>query len=146
MARILLIDDERQIAHVMRLLLEQRAHEVLIAEDGSRGLALAQRQTPDVIVLDLMMPIMDGFATLESLRTNPRTLTIPVVIVTAMQPEQVEQRCYSMGARAYVRKPFDAGILIGTVEELADETRAIEEPERGIEPLTSSLPWRHSAD
>jgi len=118
MARILVIDDERSVAHVMRLVLEQRDHEVFVAEDGSRGLALAQRQTPDVILLDLMMPIMDGFATLEELRSNPRTAPIPVVIVTAMQPEQVEQRCYSMGARAYVRKPFDAGILIGTVEDI----------------------------
>jgi twitching motility two-component system response regulator PilH len=118
MARILVIDDERSVAHVMRLLLEQRGHEVVVADDGSRGLALAQRQTPDVILLDLMMPIMDGFATLQALRSNVRTAPIPVVIVTALQPEQVEQRCYSLGARAYVRKPFDAGILIGTVEDI----------------------------
>ena len=121
MARVLLIDDEVQIAHVMRLLLEPRGHEVLVAVDGSRGVALAGRQAPDVIVLDLMMPIMDGFATLESLQINPRTVSIPVVVVTAMQPEQVEQRCYAMGARAYVRKPFDADIFVGTVEELASE-------------------------
>jgi twitching motility two-component system response regulator PilH len=118
-ARVLLIDDELQIAHVMRLLLEQRGHSVLVAEDGSRGLALAQRQAPDVILLDIMMPIMDGFATLEALQASPRTSSIPVLIVSAMQPEQVEQRCYSLGARGYVQKPFDAGILIGTVEELA---------------------------
>jgi CheY-like chemotaxis protein len=118
MARILVIDDERTVAHVMRLLLEQRHHQVLVADDGSRGLALAQRQTPDVILLDLMMPVMDGFATLEELRSNARTAPIPVVIVTALQPEQVEQRCYALGARAYVRKPFDAGILIGIVEDV----------------------------
>ncbi len=121
MARVLVIDDERDIAHVMRLLLEQRGHEVFVAEDGSRGLALAQRQTPDVILLDLMMPVMDGFAALQSVKADPRTLDIPVVIITAMQPEQVEQRCYSMGARAYVRKPFDVGILVGTVEDLIEE-------------------------
>jgi CheY-like chemotaxis protein len=124
MARILVIDDERTVAHVMRLLLEQRGHEVLVAEDGSRGLALAQRQTPDVILLDLMMPIMDGFATLDALRSNARTTPIPVVIVTALQPDQVEQRCYSLGARAYVRKPFDAGILIGTVEDIVAHQNA----------------------
>lgn len=119
MARVLVIDDERKIAHVMRLLLEQRGHTVLVAEDGSRGVALAQRQAPDVILLDIMMPIMDGFATLEALRSSPRTATVPVLIVSAMQTEQVEQRCYSLGARGYIRKPFDAGILVGTVEELA---------------------------
>jgi CheY-like chemotaxis protein len=119
MARVLVIDDERKIAHVMRLLLEQRGHSVLVAEDGSRGLALAQRQAPDVILLDIMMPVMDGFATLEALRSSARTSDIPVLIVSAMQPEQAEQRCYSLGARGYIRKPFDAGILVGTVEELA---------------------------
>lgn len=120
MARILVIDDEQKVAHVMRLLLEQRGHEVLVAEDGSRGLAAAQRQQPDAIILDLMMPVMDGFAALEALSSTPRTSGIPVLVVTAMHQEQVEQRCYSMGARSYIRKPFDAGILIGTVEDLVD--------------------------
>jgi CheY-like chemotaxis protein len=124
MARALLINDERDIAHVMRLLLEARGHEVFIAEDGSRGLAVAQRQKPDVIVLDLMMPVMDGFNSLESLQADPRTESIPVIVVSAMQAEQAEQRCYAMGARAYVRKPFDADILIGAIEEIAQEHSA----------------------
>ena len=124
MARALLIDDERDIAHVMRLLLEARGHEVFIAEDGSRGLALAQRQKPNVIVLDLMMPVMDGFNSLESLQADPRTENIPVIVLSAMQPEQAEQRCYAMGARAYVRKPFDADMLVGIIEEIAQEHSA----------------------
>ena len=62
MARVLVIDDERAIGHVIRLLLEAQGHEVFVADDGSRGFALAQRQTPDVVILDVMMPVMDGFA------------------------------------------------------------------------------------
>ena len=118
MGRVLVIEDDRGVAHVLRLLLEGRGHEVIVAEDGSRGLALAQRQHPTVIVLDLMMPVMDGFATLEALGQTPRTSTIPVLVVTAMHQEQVEQRCYSMGAAAYICKPFDADMLVGIVEEL----------------------------
>ena len=119
MSRILVIDDERKVAHVMRLLLEGRGHEVLVADDGARGLATAQRQSPDAIILDLMMPTMDGFAALEALGADDRTAQIPVMIVSALQNESVEQRCYSMGAKQYIRKPFDAGILIGAIEELA---------------------------
>jgi CheY-like chemotaxis protein len=119
MARILVIDDERNVAHVMRLLLEQRGHEVIVAEDGSRGIATAQRQSPDIIILDLMMPVMDGFAALEGLRADARTASVPVVVVTALLGEQVEQRCYQMGAKHFIRKPFDAGILIGAIEEAA---------------------------
>jgi CheY-like chemotaxis protein len=118
MGRVLIIEDDSGVAHVYRLLLEGRGHEVLVAQDGSRGLALAQRQSPDVIVLDLMMPVMDGFGTLEGLAETARTSDIPVLVVTAMPEEHVEQRCYSLGAAGYIRKPFDADILIGTVEEL----------------------------
>src|SRR6187551_1784647 len=60
MARILVVDDEPAIARIIRLLLEPEGHEVLVANDGSRGFAMAQRQDPDLIVLDLMMPVMDG--------------------------------------------------------------------------------------
>ena len=118
MSRVLVIEDDSGVAHVLRLLLEGRGHEVIVAEDGSRGLALAQRQQPNVIMLDLMMPIMDGFATLEALGQTSRTSDIPVLVVTAMHQEQVEQRCYSMGAAAYISKPFDADMLVGLVEEL----------------------------
>ena len=88
------------------------------------SLALAQRQKPNVIVLDLMMPVMDGFNSLESLQADPRTENIPVIVLSAMQPEQAEQRCYAMGARAYVRKPFDADMLVGIIEEIAQEHSA----------------------
>ena len=81
MTRVLVIDDEPAIADVLRMLLEFRGHEVLVANDGSRGYATAQRQAPDVIVLDLMMPVMEGFATHDALRRDERTEAIPVVIL-----------------------------------------------------------------
>ena len=68
MARILVVDDEAVIAQIIRLLLEPEGHEVMIADDGSRGFAAAQRQAIDLIILDLMMPVMDGFSVLAALR------------------------------------------------------------------------------
>jgi DNA-binding response OmpR family regulator len=122
MARMLVIEDDRALTHVMRQILEARGHEVLAADDGSRGLATAQRQSPDAIILDLMMPFMDGFAVLEALQEDERTTGVPVMVLSAIQTESVEQRCYGLGAKQYFRKPFDADIFVGALEELASST------------------------
>ncbi len=118
MARILVVEDDGTMVHVLRMVLESRGHEVIEADDGSRGLAVAQRRSPDVMILDLMMPMMDGFAALEALAKDEGTAHIPVLIISALRGEEVEQRCYSLGAKQYVHKPFDSGMLIGVVEEL----------------------------
>ena len=116
MTRVLVIDDEQAIADVLRMLLEFRGHEVLTADDGSRGFATAQRQAPDVIVLDLMMPVMDGFAALEALRGHERTAEIPVVILSALGSTDVRQRCHDLGARAFLQKPYNPEDLLRAVE------------------------------
>jgi len=116
MARILVIDDEPAIADVLRMLLEFRGHEVFVANDGSRGFATAQRQAPEVIVLDLMMPVMDGFATLAALRSEERTATIPVVILSALGSAEVKQRCSDMGVHAFLQKPYRPEDLLRAVE------------------------------
>jgi CheY-like chemotaxis protein len=116
MARVLVIDDEAAIADVLRMLLEFRGHEVITADDGSRGYATAQRQAPDVIVLDLMMPVMDGFTTLEALRSDERTATIPVVILSALSSNDVKQRCHDMGVRAILQKPYKPEDLLRAIE------------------------------
>ena len=124
MTRVLVIDDEPAIADVLRMLLEFRGHEVLVANDGSRGYATAQRQAPDVIVLDLMMPVMDGFATLDALRSDERTEAIPVVILSALSSAEVKQRCHDMGVRASLQKPYKPEDLLRAVEgsQLVDAT------------------------
>jgi len=124
MTRILVIDDEPAIADVLRMLLEFRGHDVFVANDGSRGYATAQRQAPDVIVLDLMMPVMDGFTTLEALRSDERTAEIPVVILSALSSTEVKQRCHDMGVRAILQKPYKPEDLLRAVEgsQLVDAT------------------------
>jgi two-component system response regulator RpaA len=116
MTRVLVIDDEPAIADVLRMLLEFRGHEVLTANDGSRGFATAQRQSPDVIVLDLMMPVMDGFTALEALRSDERTAEIPVVILSALGSPEVRQRCQDLGARTFLQKPYNPEDLLRAVE------------------------------
>ena len=116
MTRVLVIDDEPAIADVLRMLLEFRGHEVLTANDGSRGFATAQRQSPDVNVLDLMMPVMDGFTALEALRSDERTAEIPVVILSALGSPEVRRRCQDLGARTFLQKPYNPEDLLRAVE------------------------------
>lgn len=148
MARVLVIEDDGDISQVLRMILETEGHEVLLAEDGSRGVATATRRRPDVVILDIMMPFMDGFAVLEALREDERTASTPVLMLTANQTEAVEERCYRLGAQAFVRKPFDPGILLGAVKDLVAapplriEQAAREKPDM---PLSVILAWRGGA-
>ena len=118
MAKILVIDDEAELSHVVRRILESHGHEVLTADDGSRGFASAQRQAPDAIVLDLMMPVMDGFAVLEALRNDERTDSVPVLVLAAIATDHTAQQCYNLGARAFMRKPFEGDLLVGVLEDV----------------------------
>jgi CheY-like chemotaxis protein len=138
MGRILVIEDDASVARLLRIVLERAGHEVLVADGASRGLAMAQRRAPDVILLDIMMPFMDGFAVLEALREDERTVTIPVLVVTALVKVSVEERCYGFGARAFIRKPFDPEVLLGTVRELL-EAPLQQKPEQ-VEGPTREVP------
>jgi DNA-binding response OmpR family regulator len=140
------IEDDASVSFLLRMVLEGAGHEVIVADDGSRGVAAATRRSPDAIILDVMMPFMDGFAVLEALRADERTLTIPVMMLSALQPESVEERCYRMGAQTYVRKPFDPQLLLGVLQETLDApppvaTEAIAREPRQIPPAVR-LAWQ----
>ncbi len=107
MARVLVIDDEPDVRWLLRLSLERIGHEVLLAEDGLRGVAMAQRQRPDAIILDLMMPVMDGYGVLDALAKDGRTSKVPVLVLTAKAIPTEEERVTQAGARRFVTKPFD---------------------------------------
>ncbi|HJX07607.1 MAG TPA: response regulator [Actinomycetota bacterium] len=149
MARLLVIEDDPAVSMLLRLIFENGGHEVLCAEDGSRGVAMATRRSPDAIILDVMMPFMDGFAVLEALREDARTAKVPVMMLSALQEEAVKERCYRMGAQTFVGKPFDAEMLLGTVQELLTapsplKTEQISGEPRDM-PLSVILAWRGGA-
>ena len=123
MARVLVIDDEPDVRWLLRLSLERIGHEVLLAEDGLRGVAMAQRQHPDVVVVDLMMPVMDGYGVIDALAKDDRTAHLPVLVLTAKALPEDQARCKEAGARRFLTKPFDP-------EELAVElARVLAEPQ-----------------
>jgi len=118
MARVLVIDDEPDVRWLIRMSLERAGHEVLDAEDGLRGVALAMKQHPDVIVLDLMMPVMDGYTVLDELTKDERTAGIPVLVLSARAIPAEAKRATDAGARRFLEKPFDPDVLADELAEI----------------------------
>ena len=116
--RILLVDDEPSIVKMVGKRLEVEGFDVVIAMDGQDGLAKAQTEQPDLIILDLMLPKLNGYEVCTMLKQDTRYQRIPVVLFTAKTQDKDEKLGMECGANAYVRKPFRA-------QELLDQVRAL---------------------
>ncbi len=106
MVTILVIDDEADIRGVVGTLLTLAGYQTIDAEYGLSGCAKARSEHPDLILLDLMMPVMDGFEVLRKLKEDPSTQTIPVIILTARIDATSERECLRLGATDYIKKPW----------------------------------------
>jgi len=124
LARVLVIDDEAPIRLLCRVNLEAAGMEVSEAEDGAAGLAVARAEAPDVILLDVMMPGMDGWQVLEELLDDERTSEIPIVFLTARAELRDQARGLELGGVDYVTKPFDPVELAPLVQRLLDRVAA----------------------
>ena len=113
--RILIVDDEPDLLTVLRFGLEAAGFEVVQASDGEQGLALARQVMPDLMILDLMLPRMDGYKVCRALKYDERYKHIPIFILSARSAEQDKQLALSMGADAFVTKPYDMRDLIGRI-------------------------------
>jgi len=120
MARVLVVDDEPDVLLLCRLNLEQRGHEVLEALGGDTALELAREEEADLIVLDLMLPGMDGYQVLQALRADEGTASIPVLVLTAKSLQADRERSRQLGAAAFLTKPF----LPDELCEMVDRTLA----------------------
>ena len=137
--RILIADDERDIRTVLRTRLELEGFTVLEAADGAEAVTMAQDQVPDLIVLDIMMPQMDGVEVCNRLRASFTTRHIPVIMVTALAGRDDKLKGLVKGANDYVTKPFDMNELLQRVRNTLDWSRQ----QRSASPLTG-LPGNHS--
>lgn len=120
---VLLVDDEHQLRRVMKDLLERDGYAVVEAADGVEALAQVDRHAPDIIVLDLSLPNLDGFGVLTNLKSRPRTSDIPVVVLTARGDEDNEVRVFEHGADDFISKPFRAGSLSARLRAVLERTR-----------------------
>jgi len=115
--RILLVDDDPEIVESMKAVLESRGHTILVARDGNQGLALAEKDAPDLVVLDMMMPKRSGFLVLEKLRRSNPT-PIRVIMITANEGSRHKAYAEMLGVDDYIRKPFAMDRLLESVERL----------------------------
>ena len=113
--RILLVDDDELILETVQAALEDRGYEVLLARDGAEALMRAERDAPDLIVLDVIIPIRSGYSVLDHLHRD-RTQTAPVIMMTANEEERLRGYAESRGASAFLQKPFEMSQLLSEVE------------------------------
>ena len=113
---VLIIDDDPVIVEAMSTRLAQAGYEVHSAADGQGGLAAAEQLRPDVILLDITLPDMDGFKVNRCLKTSPDLADIPVIFVSAKVKDWAKRKAFAMGARFYLSKPYDFNRLISVVD------------------------------
>jgi DNA-binding NarL/FixJ family response regulator len=127
--RLLLIDDDPNLILLVKDYLEFRGYEVITAENGREALEVLDQDTPDMIICDVMMPEMDGYALVEHVRQNPRTSWIPVLFLSAKGQSQDRVKGLNTGADVYMVKPFEPEELVAQVESsLKQASRLIHHP------------------
>jgi CheY-like chemotaxis protein len=115
-ARILLIEDNAQNRYLTRFLLEQYGHEIILAENGPQGLELAAAVHPDLILLDIQLPGMDGHAVARALKSDPQLRAIPIIAVTSYAMVGDREKCLEAGAEGYIEKPINPETFVAEVE------------------------------
>jgi len=125
MPRILIIDDDPLISEIVTVNLEIAGYQVTHASDGIKGQALAIQITPDMIILDLMLPQVDGYTVCQRLRRDDRTADIPVLMLTAMSQTQNKVEGFNAGADDYLTKPFELEEMLARIRALLRRTDRI---------------------
>lgn len=123
--KILVVDDQKHIVRLVQITLEKAGYEVIPAYDGVEALELVEKDPPDLIVLDVMMPRMDGFEVLQRLQADPRFQRIPVVMLTAKAQDADIWRGWASGVSSYLVKPFNPRELLTFVQRIL---QSLQEP------------------
>ncbi len=120
--RILIIEDQAVIVNILRMRLEANHYEVISASDGQEGLERARHDNPDLIILDIMLPKLNGYKVCQSLKADPKYKTIPVIIASGRTPQEVRKVSKEVGADAYIHKPFEGEVLLSKMRGLLEGT------------------------
>ena len=115
-ARILLIEDNEQNRYLAQFLLERRGHEVIPAATGPIGLESAVRVQPDLILLDIQLPCMDGYDVARALKADPRSRSVPIIAVTSYAMPGDREKCAEAGAEGYLEKPIHPETFVDEIE------------------------------
>ena len=123
MARILITEDNAEIRALVSSILVEEGHKVSVAQNGQQGLDMLMEDPPDILVLDIMMPQMDGYSVLKELKSAGVKDQMKILILTAKTSESDWVRGYKLGADSYLTKPFDTDELINAIEDLLSSTK-----------------------
>lgn len=118
MSKILIVDDSPTEIHVLSTILESNGYQVVTAESGESGVSVAKEELPDLVLMDVVMPGLNGFQATRQLKKDPATAHIPVVIVTTKDQETDKIWGMRQGAKDYLTKPVDEGNLINTIQAI----------------------------
>ena len=118
--KVLIVDDDYEIVDSIRYALEDHGYRVVVARDGNQGLALAERENPDLMILDMMMPKRSGFLVLEKLR-RVREAPLPVIMITGNEGSRHKAYAELLGVSDYIRKPFAMDRLLQAVANLLND-------------------------
>jgi len=116
--KILVVDDEVNITQILEFSIGAEGYEVIAAQNGEEAIDKARREQPDLIILDIMMPIIDGYEACRILKANPLTKHIPVILLTAKGRDIDKRLGYEVGATDYIIKPFSPNKLIDRIHKL----------------------------
>jgi DNA-binding response OmpR family regulator len=116
MTSILIIEDDPEAAHILELSLKREGYKVSIAMDGMQGLSAIQTRRPDLVLLDLMMPDIDGFEVCRRVRSNPATVNLPIIVVSARTHDADKQMANQVGANGYLTKPYRRTELLALIQ------------------------------
>ena len=123
-ATILLIEDNAQNRYLASFLLGARGHAIVEATSGPQGLSLAERMQPDLILLDIRLPGMDGYAVARALKSSAALAAIPIVAVTSYAMQGDREKCLAAGAQGYIEKPIDPDTFVAEVEQFLPTANA----------------------
>lgn len=119
--RILVVDDEIYIVHILEFSLSMEGYEVVTASDGEQALAKIEQETPDLVVLDIMMPGMDGYEVCRAIRAEEETRELPVILLSAKGRSIDQEAGMAVGADDYMVKPFSPRKLLGRIRDLLEK-------------------------
>ncbi|MBM4277842.1 MAG: response regulator [Deltaproteobacteria bacterium] len=113
--KILIVDDERDIVKALTIRLQANGYNTVTAFDGAQGVFMAYKERPKLIILDIRMPAGDGFCVAEKLKESKRTSQIPIIFVSGSPERNAEERARDLGARFFIKKPYDPEELLDAV-------------------------------
>ncbi len=118
MKKILIVDDRSEVVELVKVTLEGEGYQSIDASDGSEALEKIRLEKPDLILLDIVMPKMDGFEVLSEVRKDPKTKDIPIIMLSAKGQKLDQEKGKELGATGYIIKPFSPSALLKRIEEI----------------------------